>query len=141
MTVEAYLYYRGNCREAVEFYATIFGAEPKFMTYGEMPPDVDHPIPEASKHLILHADLPVGESILMFSDITDDMPYTRGNNIALTISGNDLAELRRQFDEMKQGGTVHVEFGKTFWSEGFGSVIDKYGIPWQFNHCAECAPK
>lgn len=36
MAVNVYISFNGNCREAVEYYATVFGSDkPKFMTFGE----------------------------------------------------------------------------------------------------------
>ena len=38
MTVEVYLNFNGNCREAVEFYAKVFGNDnPQIMAFGDSP--------------------------------------------------------------------------------------------------------
>jgi PhnB protein len=38
MSVDVYLNFNGNCREAAEFYAEVFGTEkPQIMTFGEAP--------------------------------------------------------------------------------------------------------
>ena len=50
MAIHAYINFNGNCREAVEFYAGIFGTEdPQIMTFGEMPPDPEFVLLEESK--------------------------------------------------------------------------------------------
>lgn len=51
MSVEAYVNFNGNCREAVEFYANVFDIEKQqIMTFGEMPPNPQFPLPEEVKN-------------------------------------------------------------------------------------------
>ena len=55
MSVDVYLNFNGNTREAVLFYAEVFGTEaPKIMTFGETPPNPDYPLPEEAKNLVMH---------------------------------------------------------------------------------------
>ena len=129
MSVNAYLTFRGNCREAVQFYAVVFGVEIKeIITYGE-----HHSAPEEIKDWIMHAKLVVNGSPLMFSDAPPDRPYSVGNNISLVIMERDEEKLRKWFDKLKEGGEVHMELQETFWSKLYGMVTDKFGIGWQLN--------
>jgi PhnB protein len=41
-----------------------------------------------------------------------------------------VAEARRVFDELAQGGSVSMPFAKTFWAEGFGMLVDRFGTRW-----------
>ena len=85
MSVDIYLNFNGNCREAVEFYAQVFGIEkPKIMTFGENPPDPDYPLPEEAKNLVMHSRLNIQGSNIMFSDTFPGMPFNVGNNISLS---------------------------------------------------------
>ena len=53
MSVDVYLNFNGNCREAAEFYAEVFGTEkPQIMTFGETPPDPSFTLPEEAKNLV-----------------------------------------------------------------------------------------
>ncbi|MBS0302613.1 MAG: VOC family protein, partial [Proteobacteria bacterium] len=38
---------------------------------------------------------------------------------------------------LTQGGAVAMAYGKTFWSEGFGMVTDRFGTPWMVNVAAQ----
>ena len=50
MPVDIYLNFNGNCREAVEFYAKVFGTEkPRIQTFGEAPPNPSYALPAGSK--------------------------------------------------------------------------------------------
>lgn len=134
MSVDAYLNFNGNCREAVEYYAQVFGTEiPNMMSFGEMPPNPEYPLPEEAKHLIMHSRLNISGSNVMFSDVFPGMPFVVGNNISLTIVSDNMDEIQSAFNKLKDGGTVGMELQETFWSKCYGSLTDKFGIIWQFN--------
>ncbi|ACT01166.1 VOC family protein [Paenibacillus sp. JDR-2] len=134
MSVDAYLNFDGNCREAAEFYAEVFGLDkPKLMTFGDVPPNPEYPLPEDAKNLIMHTRLNIGGSNVMFSDVFPGMPFTVGNNITLAFVEEDEAKLRSAFDRLKVGGNIAMELQETFWSKLYGQVTDKFGIHWQFN--------
>jgi PhnB protein len=135
MLVQAYINFNGNCREAVEFYSEVFNTEkPQIMSYGDMPPNEEFPIAEETKNLVMHAEIKLKESTIMFSDNPPDMPLVVGNNITLIINSKDMDEIKSMFNKMKLDGNVVMEIQETFWSKCYGYVIDKYGIGWQFSY-------
>ncbi|MHA6533437.1 VOC family protein [Paenibacillus sp. BAC0078] len=135
MAINVYLNFNGNCREAVEFYADVFGTEtPNIMTFGQSPADPSYPLPDEAKDLVMHAMLLVDGSPLMFSDVFPGMPFVEGNNVNLTLSNTDVEKLKGWFHKLAEGGTVMMELQETFWSKCYGSLKDKFGIIWQFNH-------
>ena len=94
MAVQAYINFNGNCREAVEFYAGVFGTEkPKIMLFGDMPSDDGFPLTEATKNLVMHTEIKVMGGTIMFSDVPPDMPFIAGNNISLVLSSDDMDEI------------------------------------------------
>ncbi|UQZ32296.1 hypothetical protein C2I18_01280 [Paenibacillus sp. PK3_47] len=135
MAVEVYLNFNGNCREAVEFYAKVFGTEaPQIMTFGDSPQTPDYPLPEEAKALVMHAKLNIDGSIVMFSDVFPGMQFVQGNNISLTLVNGDEEKLKNWFHQLKEGGSVGMELQETFWSKCYGSLRDKFGIEWQLSH-------
>lgn len=95
MSVDAYLNFNGNCRQAVEFYAEVFGTEqPNIMTFGETPPNPEFPLPEEARDLVMHTRLTINGSNIMFSDTFPGMPFVEGNNISLAYVGNDVEEIK-----------------------------------------------
>ena len=135
MAINVYLNFKGNCREAVEFYADAFGAEKqKIMTFGDAPSNPEFPVSEAAKNLVMHTFLNIKGSMVMFSDVPDGMPFTAGNNISLVISSKDVDEVKAMFNKLKVGGTIHMDLQETFWSKCYGFVTDKFGIGWQLSH-------
>jgi PhnB protein len=134
MSVSAYINFNGNCREAVNYYAEVFGTEkPQFMTFAEMPPDPAFPATDEIKNLVMHVNLKIKDSLVMFSDVTPGMPLIIGNNISLIVESKDINEIKAFFNNMKTDGTVQMDLQETFWSKCYGSLKDKFGIIWQFN--------
>lgn len=135
MAVEAYINFNGNCREAVEFYASVFGTEkPKIMLYGDMPSDDGFPLTEATKNLVMHTEIKVMGGTIMFSDVPPDMPFIVGNNISLVLSTDDMDEIKSIFNQLKEGGNVMMDLQETFWSKSYGFVIDRFGVGWQLSY-------
>lgn len=135
MAIDVYLNFNGNCREAAEFYAEVFGCEkPNIMTFGSSHPNSDYPIPEEAKNLVMHTRLNLDGSTVMFSDVFPGMPFVEGNNISLSVVNTDIDRIKSLFHKLKEGGTVGMELQETFWSKCYGSLKDKFGIGWQFNY-------
>jgi len=135
MAVDIYLNFNGNCREVVNFYAEVFETEnPKIMTFGEMPPNPEYPLPEEAKDLVMHSRLNISGSNVMFSDVFPGMPFIEGNNITLAMVSKDLEEITSAFSKLKEGGKVVMELQETDWSKSYGQLTDKFGIIWQFNY-------
>lgn len=135
MSIIAYLNFNGNCREAMEYYRDVLkGKNLSSMTLGDMPSDAGIEINDENRGLIMHGYLEVFDTSIMFSDTLPHMELIRGNNIHLSITLNDLDELKSVFEKMRIDGKVVVELGETSWTRAYGYIIDKFGIGWMFNY-------
>ncbi len=135
-----YLYFNGDCAEAIEFYAQLFsGKITERYTYNDMPPEPDMPpLSEADKQKIMHAQLTIGSQTLMASDIVSELcatgnGYQKPQGIQINISVDTPAEGQRIFNALSEGGTIEMPFEATFFSQGFGIVTDRFGIPWSID--------
>lgn len=138
MSVDVYINFNGNCREAVEYYAKVFQTEkPQIMTFGDSPQNPEYPLPESAKDLVMHTRLQIDGSNVMFSDTFPGSPFIEGNNITLALVSKSSEDLTSWFNQLKDGGKVTMELQETFWSKLYGMVIDKFGIHWQFSHSNE----
>lgn len=84
----------------------------------------------------MHCWLQVGDQALMGSDMHSDWASRINepkNGFDVTFHTEDRAEGQRVFDALSEGGTVAMAFGETFFSPGFGSLTDRFGIPWMVN--------
>ncbi|XXD07109.1 VOC family metalloprotein YjdN [Klebsiella sp. R445] len=139
MPLSPYLSYSGNCAEAIAFYQHALGAELVHkITYGEMPQnsqDAQDGCPsglQISPDCIAHASLRVAGSELMLGDSPGE-DSGRYNGFNLVLDTQDLAEGKRWFDNLADGGRVEMAWQETFWAHGFGRAIDRFGVPWMVN--------
>ena len=136
-TVNVYLTFNGNCKEAFDFYKSVFGGEfPYVGTFRDMPQDAQHPMPEAELDRIMHISLPISkETMLMGSDTGGEWAnsFSQGNNFSISINTDDRAKADEFFNALSNGGTVGMPMNETFWGDYFGMVTDKFGISWMIS--------
>ena len=132
MTFDVFLNFDGDCREALSFYAEVFKLEmpTEIMTYDKTP---EGNLGEGNEGRIIYSSLPIFGCNVMFSDCPVGSPYVKGSNIALTLGTPDEAEITRIFSAFADEGSVQMPLGKTFFSEFYGMVTDKFGITWQLS--------
>lgn len=138
-TVNVYLTFNGNCREAFEFYKTKFEIDFSYIgTFGEMPPmEGAEPLSDTDKNRVMHVTLPISkETVLMGSDTLCCMKQdvTFGNNYAVSINAETKEEADRLFNGLSEGGQVTMPLADTFWGAYFGMFTDKFGINWMVNY-------
>jgi len=129
MQANTYIFFDGNCLEALAFYEKALGAKIEFkMTYGESPAAAH--VPAAAHNRIIHARLRLGDTAILASDGTPDRPSGKAGRFAITLAATKAVDAERLFAALSPGGEVTMAMGKTFFAERFGSVNDKFGIPW-----------
>lgn len=135
MSVSPYLFFSGDCAAAFQRYQEIFGGEAQVMTHADLPEGAD-PMPGAEPHHVMHAALTIGDGLLMGSDdpTGTDGPKT---GVGVTYTAPDVETGRRVFEALAEGGEVQMPFEPTFWSKGFGSCNDRFGVPWMVDTAGE----
>jgi PhnB protein len=137
-TINVYLNFNGNCKEAFDFYRSVLGGEyPYVGTFGQMPPNEGMPVSEADKDKIMHISLPISkETVLMGSDTFGKWAdgFKAGNNFALSLDATSREEADRLFNGLSAGGQVIQAMEETFWGAYFGMFTDKFGINWNVNY-------
>lgn len=136
MKIVTSLSFQGQCREAFEFYATVLGGRiTAAISYGDGPPGMPMSEP-GQKDWLMHCWLEAGDQALMGADMAAEWAPNIGkpkNGFDVTLHTDDLAQARRWFDALSEGGKQVMPFEETFWSPGFGSLVDRFGIPWMVN--------
>ncbi len=128
--IDSYLFFDGTCAEAMRFYERVLGGKLEMMMTGAESPDAEH-VPAERRDQILHASLVLdGDRRLMASDWMHSSPYPGMHGFSVSLGYPTVAEARRVFDELAQGGSVSMPFAKTFWAEGFGMLVDRFGTRW-----------
>jgi PhnB protein len=125
-----YLDFGGNCRQAFEFYAQVFRAEAKILTYAESP--MADQSPPGMRDKVMHAVIECGGGLLMGAD--GPIPAGGGNRGGVVNAQvADVAEAERIFAALAQGGSVQMALQQTFWTPRFGMLTDRFGKGWMVN--------
>lgn len=129
-TLNPYLSFRDNAREAMEFYQTVFGGELRMQTFGDFHASQD----PAEDNKIMHAMLTADNGIVfMAADTPNSMEYHPGSNISMSLSGDNEAELAGYYKKLLVGGTLGMPLEKAPWGDTFGMLTDKFGVSWLVN--------
>ena len=122
-----YINFRGQAREAMEFYQSIFGGELTLNTFGQFGQGGD------MADQIMHAQLVTPDGYrLMASDTPAEMDLQPGDNITISLSGED-GKLREYWAKLIEGGKVSVPLEKQMWGDEFGACVDRFGTRWMVN--------
>ncbi|QRQ99850.1 VOC family protein [Dyadobacter sandarakinus] len=127
-----YLFFGGNCRDAMEFYKDVFGGELTLTEYGEGPEDA-HSDPKANtqemKSKIMYSKLD-GPFILQASDSPYREDGKKIDAFSLSLEGDDAEKLTAYFKKLSAGGDVSAPLEKQFWGDTFGMLTDRFGVSW-----------
>lgn len=135
MQVNPYLFFNGNCEEALKYYEKVLNARIEaMMPYADGPADM--PTPAEWKNKIMHARVTIDGEVLMASDAYPGN-FNQPQGFAVSLQVEDPGDAALRFRALSDGGTVTMPFAKTFFSKGFGMCIDKFGTPWMVNSPAE----
>lgn len=126
ISVNPYIFFKGNAGEAMEFYQSIFGGKLDKVPYGQMGYDA----PKGLEGKLMHAYLD-GEVTLMASDTVEASDVAK--KVSISISGDDEVKLTEWFNRLSEDVEVIYPLKKEGWGDIFGSVIDKHGVEWMIN--------
>lgn len=129
--INAYLNFNGQTRDAMKFYQECLGGELVMQKISESPMAARMPSEMGAK--ILHSSLTKNNLILMASDMMGNN-IVKGNSISLCVICSSDEEINSFFSKLSTGGTVVEPLHQSFWGATFGSLTDKFGITWIFNH-------
>lgn len=124
-----YLFFQGQCKEAMEFYRSIFGGELTLLK----PADIGMNDSTIPGDYIMHAYLNGGDITLMASDSEAASPVAKKVSVSLNGEAADEARLREIFALLSQDVDVQYPLKVEAWGDVFGAVIDKYGVDWMVN--------
>ncbi|GAB3622966.1 VOC family protein [Mariniluteicoccus endophyticus] len=112
---------------AFEFYASVFGGEPKFMRAADMPmgEGID---PQAVMHAELHT--PDGFHLYGTDMVQEGMPAPQAELAIMT----DDAELgHRWYKALSEGGELFTPMERQEWGDEYANFADRFGQDWAIN--------
>ncbi|RYD92410.1 MAG: VOC family protein [Sphingobacteriales bacterium] len=148
--VNPYLNFNGNTEEVFNFYKSVFGGEfAMLMRFKDMPADAaqtegegcadgEGGIPAGEENGIMHIALPVGNSVIMGTDVPTNMAQVvNGTSMSLSISAESREEADRVFNGLAEGGKVQMPMQDMFWGDYYGMLTDKFGIQWMMSYSTQ----
>ena len=129
-TLTTYLLLNGNCKEAMEFYKSVFNGQLTMTEVGNSP--MKNYFPETMHKKIVNARLISPGIDISASDwLRPNQTPIQGTTVCLYLSGGTPEDLKTFFTELSEGATVtdpliEQSFGM------YGALNDKFGIRWMF---------
>jgi PhnB protein len=120
-----YVHFPGTAREALTFYADVFGCAAELHTFAEFG-RTDGPA-----DAIAHGYLTGGPVALSGADVAGEEPPVRTEGLMLALLGTAAPSvLRTWFSRLSEGGKVVDDLRERPWGASDGQVIDCYGLHW-----------
>ena len=130
MQLSTYIFFNGNCSDAVKFYEKHLGAKVvMMMRNADAPPEAKMP---GGDNMVMHVRMDIGANMLLASDCPPNM-FDKPQGFRVMFGVEKAAEGERVFNALSEGGTVQMPYQKTFWAHRFGMETDQFGIPWMVN--------
>ena len=132
VTLNPYVNFTDNAREAMEFYQSVFGGELTTSTFAEFGAAQD----PADADKIIHAQLESGTLTLMGADTPSHLQFPgTDSNISVSLSGGpeDDATIRGYWEKLAEGGTIDQPLEVAPWGDAFGMLTDRFGTSWLVN--------
>lgn len=133
MTIKAatpYFILNGRVEQAIALYQRALGAKLETLQrFG----DVDQSCPAAMKSRVMHAELRVGDAVLMMSDGSNEEAPPQSGSVNVALQFDDPDQAKRSFDALATNGKVVQPLIDAPWGALFGALSDEFGINWMFN--------
>ena len=132
MQLHTYLNYGGNCEQAFRFYEKNLGGKINAMMRYDDQPDPKN-APPGTEKWILYANMTIGETELMGSDVPPDR-FQPMRSVYLSLGVDSSEEAERIFALLTEGGEVFMPMGEAFFAYRFGMLRDRFGTSWMIIH-------
>lgn len=128
-----YLFFKGNCLEAMTRYAEVLGGEIADVTRNRDAPSPESRMP-GGDDMVMNMSLRLGAATVMASDAPEEM-YSKPQGFRVSLSPASLEEFDRVFAELSENAaSVEMAPAETFWAERFAMFTDRYGTPFMLNY-------
>ncbi|KKO85418.1 glyoxalase [Corynebacterium ulcerans] len=134
--VTPYRHFRGQAKEALEFYRDVFDLDLTLMTYGESGFADQAGGSEWSNDWIMHGELrDAGRKVLFGADVPPERELVAGDDTVIALTGGVDArtEIEAQWEALSQGAEIHMPLETAPWGASFGQLRDRFGTLWMFN--------
>ena len=125
VTTAPHLNFRGDAREALEFYQKVSGGDLAVITYGDMG-NAENP------DQVVWGQVRGGNGFhVMAYDVPAARPFSRGDDpFFVSLRGDSAEEISALWDKLSDGATVVAPLAASPWAQLYGMLKDRFGITW-----------
>lgn len=123
MNIHPFLFLRGRCEEAAHFYASCLGGE-----VGPIHRRGSCAAPGEDPEAVQYTEVLVGGKRLM--QMSDCEPGSANSGFSVSLDVLTVEQAETCFNALTEGGTITLPFAPSFFSPGFGMLVDKFGVSW-----------
>ncbi len=143
----AHLNFRGQAREALEFYRSVFDGKATVATYGDF--GLPAGLPDADKVVFGQVTADNGFRVMAYdvpgegvpgedAPAAQGAPTTRRENgttittepFFLSVRGDSVDEVTGYWNRLADGATIIEALAPAQWAPAFGMLTDRFGITW-----------
>lgn len=129
--IQPYVHFNENCREAMQFYQSVFGGKLEIMIIDESP--ARDQFPKKVHQQVMHATLIHDDFRIMASDMCGQGELIQGNSVQLSLDCNSEEEIHLLYKQLTENGTIVSPLKEEFWGSLFAMVIDRFGVRWMLS--------
>lgn len=134
VNVTPHLNFRGNAREALEFYRKVFSGELAIVSYADM----GNSAAETADHVTWGEVAADNGFRIMAYDVYPHLPWDQGRDpFFVSVRGTDPEELQWFWDGLADGATILQPIGPSQWAPLYGQLTDRFGVTWVLDIAAE----
>jgi PhnB protein len=129
---------RGNAREALEFYRSVFGGDLVAVTYR----DAQNVQNADEADQIMWGQVASADGFhIMAYDVPSSTPWSRGENpFFVSVRGKDAGEITAYWKRLSDDATVVRPLAPAGWAPLYGMLTDRFGVTWVLDVTAEYNP-
>ena len=134
INVTPHLNFRGDARDALEFYQTVFGGELTIASYADM----GNTDPATADHVTYGQVTSDNGFRVMAYDVYPHLEWDQGQDpFFVSVRGNAPEEIQGYWDKLVDGAKVTQPIGPSPWAPLYGQLTDRFGVTWVLDVAVE----
>lgn len=129
ITTTTHANFRGNAREALTYYQSVFGGDLALATYADIH---SAETPETADHIAFGRLKAADGFDLMAYDVQPSKEYDPGKNpFYITLQGTDADEISTRWNALSDDAEqILIPLGPAPFAPLYGMLTDRFGITW-----------
>jgi PhnB protein len=133
-----HLNFRGDAREALTFYQSVFGGDLMVVTYKDAHSVTD---PAEADQVMWGQTVATSGFRVMAYDVPAARPWNPGADpFFVSVRSDSTDEIETIWEKLANGATVIVPLAKSGWAPIYGMLKDKFGVTWVLDVAAPYTP-